>query len=397
MIDPEMTAVALALLGTLAALLALHPFVFYPLSLALLNRHLATEPDDGWPSTVTLPDQPVPRFSVCLCAYNEERVIEQKVRNLLALRERTPGGLDILIYVDAGSDRTAELLAPYADRLFVHVARERHGKTHGMNLLVRASRTPLLVFTDANVMLDPHVLERLEAYFRDASIGCVCGRIVVDNPGESGASASSSLFTRLDDTIRLLEGRSGTVMGAHGGLFAIRRALHRPPPDHIIDDLYVSMMILCNGHRIVQADDVTGHEFAASSQADEFRRKVRIACQSFNVHRMIWPRIRTLSPMIVYQYLSHKLLRWLSIYFLAAAALAYGAALVVAGQWMLAALLLDLLMAGLMLGRYGIGPLLPRVFGICASLAGTGLGVWRSLRGERFQTWTPAASVRRSS
>jgi cellulose synthase/poly-beta-1,6-N-acetylglucosamine synthase-like glycosyltransferase len=185
-------------------------------------------------------------------------------------------------------------------------------------------------------------------------------------------------------------------MGADGSLFAIRRSLHHPPPEHIIDDMYVSFRILCDGYRIVQATDVRAYEKSASSASEEFRRKQRIACQAFNAHRLLWPRLRRLDGLTLYKYLSHKLLRWLCIYFLAIALLSFGLALVIAGQAVAAGILAGLAGLGLAIGyRFPLKPF-AQIFDIVSALIAVGLGLWRSLRGELFQTWTPAASVRQA-
>jgi cellulose synthase/poly-beta-1,6-N-acetylglucosamine synthase-like glycosyltransferase len=112
----------LFIIAIVCTLIAIHPFVTYPVSLWLIRKmrgehrgHTARRDE-----RVT--------FAICMCAYNEERVIEAKVRNLLALREREPG-LQIHIYVDAATDRTSEILSRYADTIDLHVSGERHGKT----------------------------------------------------------------------------------------------------------------------------------------------------------------------------------------------------------------------------------------------------------------------------
>lgn len=374
-------------LGTFLALLALHPFITYPLSLAVLrvlrpvrSGTNVAEPFRG-------------RFAVCMCAYNEAGVIEAKMRNLLALRQREPD-LEILVYVDAATDRTAELLRPYADRIHLHIAGRRQGKTHGMNLLVAQATAPIIVFTDANVMLATDALQRLKPYFSDPRVGCVCGNLIYTNGEDSVTAATGSLYWRLEESIKSLEQATGSVMGADGSLFAIRRELHRPPPDHIIDDMYVSFRILCEGYRIVQAKDVRAYEKSVSSAADEFRRKARIACQAFNVHRLLWPMLRRLDPLTIYKYLSHKLLRWLSIYFLALAGLSIEIGLLVAGLTPVAIALPLLCVMGFWLGqRWSMAPFAQGVE-VLRSLWGAGLGVWKSLRGEQYQTWQPAASVR---
>jgi cellulose synthase/poly-beta-1,6-N-acetylglucosamine synthase-like glycosyltransferase len=368
--------------------LALHPFIGYPLSLLWFKR----KPDGG----ATREESSPLTFTICMCAYNEENIIEQKARNLLALKAREPG-LEVLIYVDAASDSTAAKLKPFSKDFDVHVGTERRGKTHGMNLLASRARGSVLVFTDANVMLDMECIENLRRAFADAEIGCVCGNLIYTNGNASITASTGSLYWRLEEHIKLLEQRTGSVMGADGSLFAIRRELHRAPPDHIIDDMFVSFMVLIQGYRLIQSTDVRAYEQSASNSSEEFHRKSRIACQAFNVHRLIWPHLRKLDALTVYKYVSHKLLRWLSIYFLTASMM-FGLGALFAGGYVGFASVLVLLGAVLaFLGLRGTVKPLTQIMDVITSLAGAGLGVWKSLRGESYQTWTPVASVRRAA
>ena len=385
--------VIFCILSATFLLIAQHPFVTYPLSLKLINRRgKARQPFVSLPAPEP---QSTLRFAVCMCAYNEEHIIKQKMHNLLALREREPG-LEILVYVDGATDRTAGILNEYADTIHLHVSAERHGKTHGMNLLVAQSQASIIVFTDANVMLDADVLPRLRSYFAKPEIGCVCGNLIYTNDKESITAASGSLYWRFEQMIKTLEQVSGSVMGADGSLFAIRRACHHAPPDHLIDDMYLSFMILCEGYRIVQATDITAYESSVSSTHEEFRRKVRIACQAYNVHRLLWPRIRQLDALTVYKYLSHKVIRWFTVYSLGASLVFLLAAIVIAGQPLVAILLIVSALAGALMGYvWAIKPF-GQIIDILIALSGVGLGVWQSVRGERYQTWTPAASIRKA-
>ena len=380
-----MSAILLAIGGGFF-LLAQHPFVTYPLSLWLIARFRSVPLDRR-------EAPPAETFAICMCAYNEEAVIRQKAENLLALRERT-GALQILIYVDAGGDRTAEILRDYGDQFAVVEGTERRGKTHGMNRLVALADASVLVFTDANVMIDPDAIVKLRHYFADPAVGCVCGHLIYTNRDENVTAQIGSLYWRIEEFIKRLESRTGSVMGADGSLFAMRRHLYRPAPDDIIDDMYVSLTAQCEGFRVISAGDVRAFEESVTNPVEEYRRKVRIGCQGFNVHRLLWPKIRRLGPLSLYKYLSHKFLRWVAIYDLALSALFLGAGLVVAGHggwlaWPVA--------AGVLTAWLGSGPRLwpfVQVVEIVTALAGTGQGVWRSIRRERFQTWTPAASIR---
>ncbi|HEY0940191.1 MAG TPA: glycosyltransferase [Steroidobacter sp.] len=368
--------------------LAQHPFVTYPLSLKLLKK---LRPYRAKPLPAR---QPNIDFTICMCAYNEEGVIREKLQNLLALKQREPG-LEILVYVDAASDQTAKRLRTYAPHIQFHVSPARHGKTYGMNLLASRATGDVILFTDANVMLDMEVLDKMRASFADPEIGCVCGNLIYTNGSASVTASTGSLYWRLEEGIKRLEQQTGSVMGADGSLFAIRRTLHKAPPDHIIDDMFVSFWVLIQGYRVVQSKDARAYEESASNAADEFGRKSRIACQAFNVHRLIWPCIRKMDALTVYKYVSHKLLRWLCIYFLALSGIFVVAALAVAGYAWAAAVLVAAAIIGFILGaRYTIKPF-SQIVDILTSMAGAGLGVWKSVRGESFQTWTPVASLRK--
>jgi cellulose synthase/poly-beta-1,6-N-acetylglucosamine synthase-like glycosyltransferase len=382
-------AAALSILGILCLLAALHPFTTYPWSLFVLR---ALRPQKrACPRRIPTADL---NCAVCVCAYNEEHVIARKVENLLALRAREPG-LEILLYVDGASDRTAEVLREYGSQIDLHVATERRGKTHGMNLLASKAQAPILIFTDANVIMDLECVSDFRRYFADPEIGCVCGTLVYTNPDASATASSGSAYWRFEEAVKQLEMESGSVIGADGSVFAIRRSLHDPPPEHIIDDMYVSLMILCSGYRVVQASDALAYEESVVSAREEFRRKIRIACQAFNVHRLIWPQLRKLDGITLYKYVSHKLIRWFTIYFLAVSFMAFDAALIVAGRARIAVALVICSAGALLLGRFSSMKPFAQIAGITSAFAGTGLGVWRSMRGEHYQTWTPAASIRK--
>lgn len=379
----------LFLIAFLFLFAALHPFVTFPLSLRLARKAKARPLDRRPAADPTL----APTLAMCFCAYNEEAVIAEKAENLLALKRAIPS-LEIFAYVDGRGDRTGEILQSYGKDITVDWSSERHGKSHGMNRIVGMATADVIVFTDANVMLDGEALANLRGYFEDPSVGCVCGQLrYLDNAGSATAS-TGSLYWKLEEAIKQLESDTGSVMGADGSIFAIRRSLHRPVPADIIDDMYVSFSILLDGHRIVRAPDAVAYEQSVSSASEEFRRKVRIACQAMNVHRLLWPRLRGMDGWNLYKYVSHKLMRWLSIFTLALSALFFTAGFLAQG-WIVATIVLWA--AGLLaiaLGAMGVKPF-AQGWNVLLALVGAGLGVVKSFTGERFQTWTPASSIRR--
>jgi cellulose synthase/poly-beta-1,6-N-acetylglucosamine synthase-like glycosyltransferase len=379
--------------GGLALLLAgLYPFGPYQLSLMLARRVGRFPPA---PRAAAQPAHASETFAVCLCAYNEERVIRQKVEDLLALRAATSGGaLEILIYVDAAQDRTAEILRGYADRITLVVSPERCGKTHGINLLVGRTSATIVMFTDANVLIDRSAAAVLRRYFADPEIGCVCSDLHYLGASATATANVGAAYWRLNEWTKGLETATGSVIGADGSLFAIRRRLHRPVPDGLFDDIYLSLRILLAGYRVVRAPELKAYEPHTTMPGDEFRRKVRIACECMHVHFALWPEIKRLSAWNLYKYLTHRLARWLSGYFLCAAALMFVAAgcvlfgplqtvtAVVAAMGVFAAALF-----------LGFDPA-QKLWNVALAFLGTAVGVARAFAGERAVIWAVANSAR---
>ncbi len=383
-------ALSFLLLGALLLIGALHPFITYPVSLLVLRRWLYSP----LPKEVGESGPAPSDMAICMCAYNEEKVIDAKMANLLELKRAYPG-LEVFIYVDCASDRTAELLRRYEDQIFLHVSPERHGKTFGMNLLVSKVTKSIILFTDANVMIDIDAPKQLARYFADPKVGCVSGHLKYTNADASVTARSGSLYWRMEEWTKRLETDTGSAIGADGSLFALRRDLHRPPPDEIIDDMYVSMMVYCEGYRVVQADDVVCYEESVTAPTEEFWRKVRIASCAFNVHRVIWPRMSALGPLSIYKYVSHKWIRWMTIYFLIAGVSFIELGLLMAGRTDAAFAFAIVWAATLFVGALSARGPLAQSWDILCAFAATGLGVLRSVRGERMKTWTPAGSIRK--
>jgi cellulose synthase/poly-beta-1,6-N-acetylglucosamine synthase-like glycosyltransferase len=387
-----MTAVLLVAIGTIFLAIAIWPFGPYQFSLILAHRLRRFPPaPDPARSGASRVDE---TFAVCLCAYNEAAVIADKVEDLLRLQQAAGGNLEILIYVDAASDDTVSILAPYRESVRLVVGKDRRGKTYGMNLLVAQTRASIVMFTDANVRIEPTAVAVLRRYFADPSIGCVCSNLQYTNASQSATAAVGSAFWSFNEWTKGLETMTGSVIGADGSLFAVRRELHRPVEKGLIDDLVVSLGTLSAGYRVVQAPELRVYETHTTAAADEFRRKMRISCQCMHVHFELWPKMRRLDLWNLYKYIGHRLLRWIGGYFLSAAIVLYAVAatliidlstlLVVSG------LSLILFLASL---RARFSPAL-QLLNVLLAFAGNAVGAWRAFRGERAITWEPPASGR---
>ncbi len=367
-------------LSVLCMVVFVHPYLTYPLSLRLL-------PDR--PPAELQPSPSSPSFSLLFCAYNEATIVAAKLENLRSLMAACPS-LEILAYDDSSTDGTLEALSSDPGLLRVVRGAGRTGKAHGMKQLAAQADGDLLVFTDANVMLDPQALEAFADAFSDPAVGGVCGKLLYSTSSEGTSTESvGGLYWRLEEVIKDRESRTGNVMGADGSIFAVRRELYPDFPDTVQDDFTVSMSAVFAGRRLVRRADARAFETLVSSSSEEFRRKVRIAARAYHTHLHLRGGVKQLGPLDRYKYVSHKLLRWHSATFLGLGAILL--AIAVAGAFGPVALAVAVGAAAALTGLAAL--LRPRLVGnltqILLAIVATNWGVWQAIRGRTFATWQP--------
>ena len=204
--------ILLVALIVLSAVLLLWPFLFYPLLLRLLPaRPIASGAGGRAP----------PSASLLFCAYNEAASLPDKITNLRALKARHPG-LDVLAFDDGSADGTGDLLAAASDVVTLLRGPGRSGKAHGMKQLAARAQGDVLIFTDANVLLDEDAIDALLPYYADPDVGGVLGSLHYGGAESSSSASVGALYWRIEENLKDLESRTGNVMGADGSIFSIR-------------------------------------------------------------------------------------------------------------------------------------------------------------------------------
>jgi cellulose synthase/poly-beta-1,6-N-acetylglucosamine synthase-like glycosyltransferase len=334
--------------------------------------------------------------SLVVAAYDEEGCIREKVLNSLAL-DYPPDRLEIVVGCDGCTDRTAAVAREAGGaRVRVVELTPRSGKASVLGRLVPAATGDVVVLTDANVMLDPGAVRALARRFRDPEVGAVVGRLRLQNP--TNGEFEEGLYWKYETFLKYLEGKLGAVLGANGGLYAIRRILFGPlPPDTVTDDFVIPVRIAVRGWRVPFEPAAVAFEDTTEDARKEFGRRTRIGAGNWQALARVPDLLDPRTGFVCFAFVSHKLLRWATPLLLALALLANVLLAVAPGAWGYRLLL------GAQLGFYalalagwlGASGALRRAASFAhyfvAMNVALSVGFWRFVRGTQRAAWQRTA------
>jgi cellulose synthase/poly-beta-1,6-N-acetylglucosamine synthase-like glycosyltransferase len=174
----------------------------------------------------------------------------------------------------------------------------------------------VVVLSDANTYMDRGAARRLAQWFAEPAIGVVCGRLSLVDASKS--KNADSLYWKYETFLKKCESRLGALLGANGAIYALRRELFHPIPDHtIVDDFVIPLQArLRTGCGIVYDSKAVAREQTPPSIAAEFGRRARIGAGGFQSIGWLWGLLHPRQGWIAFTFLSHKILRWLCPFFL---------------------------------------------------------------------------------
>mgnify|MGYP002856991378 FL=1 len=265
----------------------------------------------GKPQLPAMPsDEELPTMTLMICAYNEQDIVAEKMENTRAL-DYPKDKFRVMWVTDGSTDQTNELLKAYPE-VDVVFSPERLGKTAALKHGLRELTTELVAFTDANTMINREALREIARRFQDPTVGCVSGeKRVAARHGEMAAEGEG-LYWRYESTLKKWDSELYSTMGAAGELYAVRPTLCREVPNTaLLDDFMMSMLIVDEGHRIAYTPEAYALEYGSANIFEESKRKRRIAAGGLQSIWWLRPMLNPLrQPLVAFQYISHRVLRW---------------------------------------------------------------------------------------
>lgn len=291
-----------------AALLVYH-YLLYPalvIACARLVGRQSVPPPATWP-----------RVSFIIAAYNEERVIADKLRNTLAL-DYPKDRLEIIVVADGSDDATESIVGKFASQGVISLHKShRRGKTAALNRAVERATGDIVVFSDANNDFAPDAVTKLVCHFSDPTVGGVCGAKRIKPAAERQSSVGDGLYWRYESAVKFAESKLGTITNADGEIFAVRRDLYQAVPEDIInDDAQITLDLVKRGYRVRYEPEARSYEFASIHLRDDFHVKVRMVSGGFQTLVKNASMLFPVRSWFAWAFFSHKTLRWLAPLFL---------------------------------------------------------------------------------
>jgi cellulose synthase/poly-beta-1,6-N-acetylglucosamine synthase-like glycosyltransferase len=288
-----------------------YTYLAYPILVWALSRAFGRTrqcPVGGQPA--------LPFISVLIAAHNEEAIIGERIRNALEFdypRDR----FEVVVASDGSTDSTSAIVAAFDDRrVRLLDYGTRRGKAAVLNAAMADVRGDIVALSDANVFIEPSVLQRFARWFDDKRVGVVCGRLVLSDP--VGGNNVDSIYWKYETFLKVSEARLGALLGANGAIYAIRRRLFEPLQlDTLVDDFMLPLSIkLRTGCDIVYDMQSVAYEETPARIASEFTRRSRIGAGGFQSIGRLWRLLLPSSGWIAFTFFSHKVLRWSSPFLL---------------------------------------------------------------------------------
>lgn len=297
--------ITIALFFWLSLFAILYTYFGYPILIWLmpsLNKKIAQIPY-------------TPSVTLLIAAYNERNVIEEKIKNSLAI-DYPKDKLQIIVVTDGSDDGTEQVVKPF-EKFGITLLHQpkRNGKMAAINRAMPYTTGEIIVFSDANNFYQSDTIRKLVQPFADSQVGAVSGSKTIEK-GDGELGNSEGLYWKYESFIKKQESRVSSCTSVAGEILAIRKSIYSTPPNYIVnDDFYSAMQTLRQGYKLIYVEDAKSTERISPSAKDEMIRRRRINAgryQAISLSFKLLPK----NPILIWQIVSHKYLRPLVPFFM---------------------------------------------------------------------------------
>lgn len=269
--------------------------------------------------------EPPPALSVVIAVHDEAGHIAERIADVFAQERSGTALTEVIVGSDGSTDDTDAVVGELArvERRLRLLALPRGGQTATQSALFESATGDVVVLTDAETRFAPGCLAVLAEAFRDPRVGCATGRLEWRDEGATATSANEGLYWRYERLVRDLESRAGFLTAVTGALLAVRRTAYRPVPPTASMDHLLPLYVREQGGLVVYVPAALATDRPISGLREQFRNRTRTATRGIRANLSMAGRLAPWrTPRAAVAIWSHKLLRWGTPWFFAAAAVA---------------------------------------------------------------------------
>ena len=296
----------------LSITLIVYNYFIYPFFIHVYSKYIADEHEKMISGNDYLPD-----VTMIIAAYNEEKVIESKIINSLAL-DYPSAKFELIVISDGSDDNTHEISKSFdSKKIKTMFQPKRQGKSAALNRALEEASGEIVVFSDANNDFSSNAIKELVKHFYDESIGAVTGAKHIYPSDDREASTGDGLYWKYEAIIKKAESKTGSITAAEGEIFAVKKNLLKPiNPRNINDDAAITFDIVKSGYRVLYEENARSEEEASIDICDDIDVKVRMTAGGYQTIKNECKYLFPPRNFFSFSFISHKILRWLTPHFM---------------------------------------------------------------------------------
>lgn len=292
-------------------LLAIYPYIIYPIMLFILSQFFGNSSDKDYVNNAS-------KATIIIVAHNEAINIKSKIHDVLKEVEAIKEVVQIIIISDYSSDDTLIISSKISDERILSIEnKSTRGRAGAHNYAFKFAIGDIVITTDVATFVPANTYKKIIKKFNNPIIGCVNAEISYTNTQHSDISNSTGIYWKHEMWVRKLETRLGLYATSSGPCMAVRRKLFRALPLSGDIDFSTPLHVLDSGYKNAHLSGYFAYDTLPENYQSEYKTRVRMVSKGFLGTISTWgSKNLFLRPVLSWSIYSHKILKWLSPFFL---------------------------------------------------------------------------------
>ena len=246
-----------------------------------------------------------PKIEHIICFKNEEKFLEAKIKNCF---EIDYPNIHNTFINDNSTDNTLELIKRHVNGISRLINNEKNlGKNQSQIKAVKTSQSDFLLFSDANVFIQPDAVKKMIAAF-DEDTGGLTGNVSITTDFEK--KEFSGRYWEIEKIIKKFQSEYGCVIGFDGGMYCVRRENYILKRENELSDFETAFLIFEQGRKTRYVEAAKAIEQEKRTIKSAFKSRMRASNRVIWSYYRILKYIRKLSHRVILHFILHKLVRY---------------------------------------------------------------------------------------